>query len=95
MRDDEVMPHKSKKNTRRWCKGKVGREHTPEIRHTGERNGWAKGWVCGPRRWGLKGWSCHHEEICTTCGKLLRWTLGGDCPDLDRSRVRAIRPTAD
>ena len=27
--DDETPKHRSKKNTNRWCKGKVGREHIP------------------------------------------------------------------
>ena len=27
--DYESPPHRSKKNTKRWCKGKVGREHVP------------------------------------------------------------------
>lgn len=27
--EDETPKHRSKKNTRRWCKGKVGREHIP------------------------------------------------------------------
>lgn len=25
--DDEIPKHRSKKNTRKWCKGKVGKEH--------------------------------------------------------------------
>lgn len=29
----EIAPHRSKKNTRRWCKGHVGREHTPVWRN--------------------------------------------------------------
>ena len=29
----EVAPHRSKKDTRRWCRGKVGREHVWETRH--------------------------------------------------------------
>lgn len=30
----EIPIHGRKKNTRRWCRGKVGREHEPEIRYT-------------------------------------------------------------
>jgi hypothetical protein len=28
-KDDEIPKHRSYKNTRRWCKGKVGVEHKP------------------------------------------------------------------
>lgn len=27
--DNEIPKHRSKKNTKRWCKGKVGKEHQP------------------------------------------------------------------
>lgn len=70
-----------KKDTRRWCKGKRGREHTPTTQLVSERNGWRRG-ACGISLWISAGqWWCRHEEICTTCGKVLRWTLGIDCPD--------------
>lgn len=29
MIDDEIPKHRSKKNTKKWCKGKEGREHQP------------------------------------------------------------------
>lgn len=28
----ETPRHRSKKDTKRWCRGKVGREHTPGVR---------------------------------------------------------------
>lgn len=28
----ESVPHRSRKNTRRWCRGKVGVEHRPGVR---------------------------------------------------------------
>ena len=31
-RGPEATPHRSRKNRRRWCGGKVGREHQPVIR---------------------------------------------------------------
>lgn len=78
------LPHKpkSKKDTRRWCKGKVGREHTPAIeRSHGER--YPNGRPCQRIEgytWAL---GCHHHEVCTTCGKILRWTIPyEECPDL-------------
>jgi hypothetical protein len=29
IKDDEIPKHRSKKDTKRWCGGKPGREHTP------------------------------------------------------------------
>jgi hypothetical protein len=29
MIENEIPKHRSKKNTRRWCRGKVGEKHTP------------------------------------------------------------------
>lgn len=37
--DDEVPKHRSKKNTKRWCKGRVGIPHTPRWER---RNKWAE-----------------------------------------------------
>jgi hypothetical protein len=28
----EVPPHRARKDRRRWCRGKIGIEHTPEIK---------------------------------------------------------------
>lgn len=55
----EVLPHKSNKNTKRWCKGKVGREHDyAERRLT----------TC----WGTHGKAGYTEvwtTMCNACGK--------------------------
>jgi hypothetical protein len=78
-------PCRRRKNTRRWCKGVVGREHQPGI----ELRPWYGG-KCGWRplygRGGMviKGeWSCQHAEVCGACGKILRDKYGltkSECP---------------
>lgn len=64
----EAMPHRSNKNTKRWCRGRVGREHTPDIRfnpHLSENTT-----KCGVPTWTNSFW-CWHQRFCTTCGKVL------------------------
>lgn len=82
----EVARHRSRKNTRFWCKGRPGVEHVREIRISA----WAQRWLvdaqgrppCCPPEWGgPSSWFCNHEEVCRTCGKILRPTLGVSCPD--------------
>lgn len=51
---ERVVSHaKPKKDTKRWCKGKVGREH-----QYGELYPYYQGYA---RKW--------HERLCATCGK--------------------------
>jgi hypothetical protein len=40
----EVAPHRSKKDCKRWCRGKVGREHDGEWRPYKEDAGYATNW---------------------------------------------------
>lgn len=56
MQDDEVPRHRSRKNTRRWCKGVPGREHTPVCKRA--KHSWAvrMNWF---------------QYTCTKCGKVL------------------------
>lgn len=76
---------RKRKNTKRWCKGKEGREHIPEIV-------WAKwdiGRGCEPRPaymsmwfYGDGPWVCRHQEVCGVCGKVLQFLLDPKlCPD--------------
>jgi hypothetical protein len=46
----EVPTHNKKKNTKRWCKGKVGREHKFELV---QQRFWTlhKCSVCGKQEW--------------------------------------------
>lgn len=53
--DTENSKHKSKKNTRKWCKGKVGVEH--ELR----RYFWHYGWESKRTNW--------IRSKCIVCGK--------------------------
>lgn len=82
------------KDTRRWCRGKPGRVHKPEIVRT------HLGWQPAVCKWAGRhdfrllrqgrdedgttvGWVCYHEERCSACGKVLRssWELRRvECP---------------
>lgn len=78
--DEDVLPARyrgRRKNTARWCRGKVGVAHVPVI-VLGQYGG-TKG--CGPSN-GLPDnarWVCWHIEACQTCGKHLKSTV--PCPD--------------
>lgn len=93
---DNVRPQRGKKDTKRWCKGKVGREHTPEtVRHHYYS---APLFASKPCRWqeywewrsGEKvklrdtRWHCYHAIQCSTCGKYLdTWLTTDQCPDYE------------
>jgi hypothetical protein len=72
-----------RKNTRRWCKGKVGVEHVPAIVFRpwyGRTCQAAQGWQLSLFK---SEWMCEHREICQNCDKILRepWKLRKqDCP---------------
>lgn len=70
-------PFKKKKNTKKWCKGKVGREHKPVV----EMNNKYGRRQCGPSRWiGANRWLCFHHVVCKNCKKELRF-VPKVCPD--------------
>lgn len=66
-----------KKNTRRWCKGVVGREHALEhVQYRGQ--------PCRIFEWGRPGhrWAnllCAEADVCTVCGKVLNRYRARDC----------------
>jgi len=65
MRDDEVPKHRSSKNTKKWCKGKVG------VQHVGEPVTYAEWKHCPPESFGRRvGW---WVLICKNCRKELDW----------------------
>jgi hypothetical protein len=73
-----------RKDTRRWCKGRPGQEHSPEARYAlpygeeGDGCGPSQGWQA---RYGP--WRCGHEMWCSRCGKVLtqHWSMKKeDCP---------------
>lgn len=79
---ERVIPWRSRKNTRRWCKGKPGREHQVAVTL---RARWGHD-DCHQPRWrtttGKPGreWLCYHVESCTACGKVLRCLKDEECP---------------
>lgn len=83
--NNSASHHKKKKNTKRWCKGKVGREHVPEI----TKSNYGYGMICKYPSWTIRGsgervkvYICWHQKSCKVCGKVLEWTLYKDeCPD--------------
>lgn len=77
---DEPRPQRGRKNTKRWCKGKVGREHQPEtvVNHQYTTSNWTE---CHESRWMPNHWSCRHAVQCTVCGKYVKTWLGREeCP---------------
>jgi hypothetical protein len=69
---------KSKKDTKRWCRGKEGQPH---LLGTQIKPAWLSlGRTCQSGHWLFSG--CYHEEYCTRCGKVTKWMLDWkDCPD--------------
>lgn len=57
--DPQVPKHGAKKDTRQWCKGKVGREHKPE---------WVRTHMGWPFHNDAKPW---YTLACKACGKHL------------------------
>lgn len=92
----DTPKHRARKNTRKWCKGKVGRPHTPEIRlEANIYSTWHQEHPCYRADWWTKQWerhwSCSHQEYCTTCGKILQFTLGNKCPNYEPTKVTVFR----
>lgn len=101
----ETPGHRARKDRRRWCRGKIGVEHAPEIKWSKFHTYWmARGrpdlaachWVVTYTMQGLGAdrhpvpadrhwWSCHHERVCTSCGKILNRSLSTSCPDYTES----------
>lgn len=76
IKTDGVIPHRSKKDTKRWCKGKQGNEHKPAIVKISQFERFA--WSCNPASWH----GCFHHEVCSVCGKELRYSIDpSECPD--------------
>ena len=76
----EREPKGKKKNTKRWCKGKVGREHEWHIvydKNYNPHNKWHQcRWVSvnwrplPPKKKPGPMWWCFHQWACKNCGKL-------------------------
>lgn len=79
----ETPAHRSRKDRRRWCRGKVGVEHVTEVQADHGRRGQHTP-LCWRSEWMPRDWNCGHQEVCTNCGKIVRRTLGVDCPAFTR-----------
>lgn len=89
----ELRPRKGKntrKDTKKWCRGKEGKPHTPIL----VMQHYSPNWVCTPhtytegRRWPDWGTGCRHMEICAECGKQLRWSIPqSECPTIRTNGV--------
>ena len=87
---------KAKKDTRHWCKGKVGVPHQPEV----NRQSYAGSWPCRePSAWfkvqyhrrSYRPWWCYHQIACRVCGKILAHQLDWrECPDLPASMLKEM-----
>ena len=87
--EDSTLPHhKKKKNSKKWCRGKVGREHVPNI----TRSNYGSLSKCQPAPWRVVGrygetmptkrYLCWHQRSCQVCGKVLEyWLPAEECPD--------------
>ncbi len=73
-----------KKDTKKWCKGKVGVSHVPHlVLHTfyGYSCRWFKFYVgSDPKQ--RRQWNCMHRIECETCNKVLNAFLNpSECPN--------------
>lgn len=88
--DEDVLTagkrRSKRKDTGKWCKGKVGREHVWKIAKTN----WAINQECKYYNgvdWrtgeSYRHWKCWHLHVCANCGKHGdEWFgLGTKCPD--------------
>ena len=81
--DDGETRHRSRKDTRHWCRGKVGTAHVEAVEH---RSTYGTVRPCGWHVWGRrpgKEWrfACYHAVVCSSCGKVLRPVPMDECPD--------------
>jgi hypothetical protein len=81
--------HKSKKDTRRWCTGKVGREHVPywDTRY----------WEHYPKNGEEVTFSVSQTQVCWKCKKHLIWrhkyiTIAKGVFTVSDKHPRRIRP---
>lgn len=91
----DVPRHRSRKNRRRWCRGKVGVEHVLDVRLSKHVTAPWRGDVpaCYRAEWWPTRWWCNHERYCVSCGKIVDPSLDEDCPDRvdEVTRFRAPR----
>lgn len=82
LRVPERGARSGRKDTKRWCKGKPGREHRavlvkrPWFGHGCSGLGW---WLWDGTQSGR--WGCCHVMECENCGKILKNLRDEECPD--------------
>lgn len=70
----ERTPHRAKKDRKRWCGGRKGREHMPEVTLPPNVPGWKKEYCKPAPDWAVRwGWRifCDHAIICKSCGRVM------------------------
>lgn len=87
--DPDPVRTRRRKNTRKWCKGIEGREHTPEIVEAKWTTRECRDYPQHVAWWLKKGstdtWWCQHQRACSQCGKILDYFLEpAECPDRSR-----------
>lgn len=93
----ETPPHRSRKDRRRWCKGREGVVHQPEIRLRRDvrhrlsaglgqgqaRCRWALWFYRGERTKPRVTFWCAHERACVECERIMETFLPWhECPNL-------------
>ena len=86
---EEPRPQRARKDTKHWCKGKVGREHKPElIVHHAYSSIMMR---CHELKWMTWSgqWSCRHAFKCTACGKYTKtWLTREECPTWQEQQAK-------
>lgn len=78
-----VRRQPAKKDTKRWCKGKVGREHQIETALDPASAAWQR--ECQWNRGWAEFLACRHVKRCIVCSKIVqRWLPKEECPDAPR-----------
>ena len=79
----------ARKDTRRWCGGRVGREHQLALVLPVNLPGWRGAcrrpldWEMSLRRFADRPWAwrCLHAWVCQVCQKVMRPAEASECPD--------------
>lgn len=89
LKRDDWNKTPAKKNTKKWCKGVVGREHTIELAlitkdsrtYLCDERHIAFPFYVEERKPGEIRWACFHNQVCTACGKVISWFIRKEnCP---------------
>jgi hypothetical protein len=82
--DENDMPRRAKKkNTAKWCRGKVGVWHEIEIVKSKYFPNNGCGWRTVLWKSNEMRYSCFHQKSCKNCGKVVDYFLDDkkECPD--------------